>query len=963
MSNAGPGIINIPIIKDVDVLIVGESSGAVEAALAAVSIGSKVFCVSRKTFLGHDICSYMNLWFTKKHKPQTNLSRKIFSRYFQDHSQLSLTEIKAIFEQELLKNGVEYLYSSYPTHLLKNEYGNVAGVVIANRSGFQAIRAKTIIDATTHAQVTRLTNVLFKQRDDDSITVSRTIVSNKIFDLPNVTIRKIADKVFFAEKEYMVYEYSTRYKLTDLSPASIAKIEQQALLDLWNPESIFLADDCSLPPLLRMESGHKTNGYIKAEHLQAGTEQIYILSGCADVAHSQLEQFSNPCRLMGLGKSLGKYVATKAKSIIKSDKIEVCYCSNKTLTTMTISRKDTYFRYIDKATLELNLNRIPTLGGYDVVVGGGGTAGAPAGISAGRQGVSTLVCEYVPMLGGVSTAGRISGYWYGFRGGFTKEIDLGVAQMGDNPEFLPDDGKWNIYWKSQWYLQELSKNNVDVWFNSTVVAAATKNDTLTGLVIATPYGWGLVSAKSVIDASGNSDIAAAAGVRTVNISREHLAIQGTGLSPVIAGQHNSNSDYTFIDDCDVLDVTRGFTVAREKFRHNDDICQIINSRQRQQIVGEITLNPADFITGRNFKDTIAIGYSNFDSHGFTIHPIFMLKPLSHNEPITAKIPYRALLPVGLDGVLVTGLGISCHRDALPVIRMQADVQNQGYAVGYASALAVKSKTSVATVDVRVIQQHLLEVGILNESLIVDKDTAALTETTVVEIISQKTDSLSAIAIMFEYPDICKPILRKLFVETKEPDKKLFYAQVMGYLGDNHAGKYLAKEISMRSWDKGWEFTGMHQFGACLSELDNLIIAFGRSGYDQENTVLLEKLSALKVDSEFSHFRAVALAFIAIGKNTEAAKLFSDKLKKTGNHSQHDILKNAMNTPKSFIDTTERNHELKEIYIARALLACGDYNSNAQEVLTNYVSDLHGHYVKHAMALLKKEYKSKSKFLT
>lgn len=950
MSYTDAGIINIPIIKDVDVLIVGESSGAVDAALAASSNGAKVFCVSRKTFFGHDICSYMHLWFNKTYTPKTDLAKKIFSGYFQDNSQLSLTKIKAVFEQELLKNGIDFLYSSYPTHLLKNEHGDIAGIVIANRSGFQAIRAKIIIDATTHAQVTTLTDIPFKQRHDDLITVSRTIVSNKVFDLPNVAIRTIADNVLFAEKEYMVYEYSTRYELADVSPASIIQIEQQALLHLWNPEAICLADDCYLPPLLRMESDQKIDGYVRAEHLQAGKELIYILSGCVDIDDSQLEQFTNPCKLMELGASLGKYAATQAKSIISSDKIEVYYGANPTITTMTVSRKDTYFRYTDKTTLELNLNKIPSLGDYDIVVGGGGTAGAPAGIAAGRQKMSTLVCEYVPMLGGVSTAGRISGYWYGFRGGFTEEIDSGVAQMGDNPEFLPDDGQWNVYWKSQWYLQELSKNNTDVWFNSTVVAAATENHTLTGLAIATPYGWGLVSAKSVIDASGNSDIAAAAGAQTVNISREHLAIQGTGLSPVIAGQYNSNSDYTFIDDCDVLDVTRGFTVAREKFRHCDDICQIVNSRQRQQIVGEITLNPTDFIIDRNFKDTIAIGYSNFDSHGFTIHPIFMLKPLAHSEPITAKIPYRALLPAGLDGILVTGLGISCHRDALPVIRMQSDVQNQGYAAGYASALAVKSKISVATVDVGAIQQHLLEIGILTESLIVDKDTETLADTMIFEIISKNTDSLKAVAVMFEYPDISMPMLKKIFAETKKADKKLFCAKVLGYLGDPSVGEYLAKEVLMRPWDEGWKFTGMHQFGTCLSELDNLIIALGRSGYDQADTVLLEKLRSLEVDSEFSHFRAMTLAFIG-GKNPEATKLFSEKLAAIGSHSKHDILKNALNTPESFIDTTERNAELKELYIVRGLLACGDYNSKARKVLTNYTSDLHGHYAKHAIALL------------
>ena len=43
------------------------------------------------------------------------------------------------------------------------------------------------------------------------------------------------------------------------------------------------------------------------------------------------------------------------------------------------------------------------VGRYDVVVIGGGTGGAPAGIGAARQGAKTLVVEYLHGLGGVGT--------------------------------------------------------------------------------------------------------------------------------------------------------------------------------------------------------------------------------------------------------------------------------------------------------------------------------------------------------------------------------------------------------------------------------------------------------------------------------------------------------------------------------------------------------------------------------
>ena len=73
---------------------------------------------------------------------------------------------------------------------------------------------------------------------------------------------------------------------------------------------------------------------------------------------------------------------------------------------------------------------IPVLGAYDVVVVGGGTGGAPAGIAAARQGASTLVVEYLHGLGGVGTMGLIGKYYHGHREGFTKEIDRGLAELG-----------------------------------------------------------------------------------------------------------------------------------------------------------------------------------------------------------------------------------------------------------------------------------------------------------------------------------------------------------------------------------------------------------------------------------------------------------------------------------------------------------------------------------------------------
>ena len=69
-----------------------------------------------------------------------------------------------------------------------------------------------------------------------------------------------------------------------------------------------------------------------------------------------------------------------------------------------------------------------------------------------------------------------------------------------------------------------------------------------------------------------------------------------------------------------------------------------------------------------------------------------------------------MLPRGVDGILVVGLGISAERDAVPLIRMQPDVQNGGYAAGVAAAMAAKDGVSIRHVDIDRLQKHLVNVG-------------------------------------------------------------------------------------------------------------------------------------------------------------------------------------------------------------------------------------------------------------
>ncbi|HEX40634.1 MAG TPA: FAD-dependent oxidoreductase, partial [Phycisphaerales bacterium] len=62
-------------------------------------------------------------------------------------------QVKRALDQALMDAGVEFLYGCYATDVLTDEAGQVAGIVMANRSGRQAVKARVVVDATQRATV------------------------------------------------------------------------------------------------------------------------------------------------------------------------------------------------------------------------------------------------------------------------------------------------------------------------------------------------------------------------------------------------------------------------------------------------------------------------------------------------------------------------------------------------------------------------------------------------------------------------------------------------------------------------------------------------------------------------------------------------------------------------------------------------------------------------------------------
>ncbi|MEM7538877.1 MAG: FAD-dependent oxidoreductase, partial [Chloroflexota bacterium] len=81
------------------------------------------------------------------------------------------------------------------------------------------------------------------------------------------------------------------------------------------------------------------------------------------------------------------------------------------------------------ATVPMQTVEAPTVQTSQVLVCGGGTAGAVAAIASARQGAQTTVLEAGSFLGGIGAGGGIHTYYHGISGGLQDEVDQRVHAL------------------------------------------------------------------------------------------------------------------------------------------------------------------------------------------------------------------------------------------------------------------------------------------------------------------------------------------------------------------------------------------------------------------------------------------------------------------------------------------------------------------------------------------------------
>ena len=162
------------------------------------------------------------------------------------------------------------------------------------------------------------------------------------------------------------------------------------------------------------------------------------------------------------------------------------------------------------------------LGTYDVIVSGGGIAGACAAISSARAGAKTLLVERAGSLGGTLTEGFMPLILDADnKGGLVKELygfldEHGMtcarrgARVDENGNRIP--GRMVDTEGCKYFFDlKTAEAGVEVLFYSQVSAVNMNGNEIESILLATECGNYSVSAKIYIDATGSGNLAVLAG--------------------------------------------------------------------------------------------------------------------------------------------------------------------------------------------------------------------------------------------------------------------------------------------------------------------------------------------------------------------------------------------------------------------------------------------------------------------
>lgn len=422
---------------------------------------------------------------------------------------------------------------------------------------------------------------------------------------------------------------------------------------------------------------------------------------------------------------------------------------------------------------------LPEIWSGDVVVAGGGSAGCAAAVAAARAGARTLLLESGGFLGG--TGARVLDTFYGFYvpgsgervvGGVGWQVcqELFARGMaferpntygaGTGVTYEPEALK--LVWE-----ELVAGSGAALLLHTLVTAVVGPPGAVTGLVVETRAGPRRIGAGTVVDATGDAEVAWRAGAaidRSLPARQRQPAtatfrVGGVGADPAGRDQlhqamaaaasgdydlprlegsvHRTNlpgvwhTNLTRVSGYDLTDPWQLTAAEQEGRRQVQEYVRFLTEqvpgyqdayllststrlgiRETRRLAGRHVLTRDEVIGAADFPDAVARCGAPVEDHAAGEATRWEYVGSGTDQPTGQAygIPLRCLLPRDLDGLVVAGRCLSASHDAHASVRSMGQCMAMGQAAGTAAALAGREGVPVGAVDVARLQGWLRDEG-------------------------------------------------------------------------------------------------------------------------------------------------------------------------------------------------------------------------------------------------------------
>ena len=344
----------------------------------------------------------------------------------------------------------------------------------------------------------------------------------------------------------------------------------------------------------------------------------------------------------------------------------------------------------------------------DVLVVGAGGAGCYAADSAAREGANVVLCEIDENIGGMHVCGNVTGYYYGARGGSFEEDDKKNAA---DTVFTCSGAQWEQ--RQIRLIERLQKSGVKILCRHSAIGLFWEDCRVCGIRAFDGKKAVNIRAKITIDATSDGHL-----VRMTDVKKRYGKPSDNSFVPFGVFMKYTdegcvyalNNDSGITDHYDGEDFSQKTVLAHANAGELAKGKKILNLplhtgvREGLTFAGEEPLDYKNVLLAKRPEKILFWAYSDLDRHGneqATEEEFFQnWWTVSNLATVTISIPvpFGAVVPKGVKGLVSAGRCISCDTYTQSAVRMNRDMFRMGECVGIAAALSALNGVDFLNID-------------------------------------------------------------------------------------------------------------------------------------------------------------------------------------------------------------------------------------------------------------------------